>query len=172
MTATDQPACAAAPTVEVPPQPDLRQSFSHTLLAAAFILLGVTNPFAPRGVEAAFHSWMMWALVVVVTFSWSFLVRRWLRWRRLPAPLRARVVRSPEDLRQRAVSHVLMALLSLLLSGFALLGRLEVLGDDGPSAGERLLLGAGGVVGIGAVAVVARCVRDLLALRRSAARKP
>lgn len=171
MSATEQPACDDASTVEVPPQPDLRQSFSHTLLAAAFILLGVTNPFSPRGTEAAFHSWMMVALAVVVAMSWSFLVCRWMRWRRLPAVIRARVVRSPEDLRQRAVSHLLLALLALLLSGFALLGRLEVLDEDGPSAGERILLILGGIVGVGAVAVATRCIRDLLALHR-ASRRP
>jgi len=171
MTTTDQPACADVPVVEVPPPPDLRQSFSHTLLAAAFILLGVTNPFSPRGTEAAFHSWMMLALAAVVVMSWSFLARRWLRWRRLPAAVRARVVRPLDDLRQRARSHLLMALLALLLSGFALLGRLELLDDRGPSAGERLLLVIGGIVGVGAVAVAARCVRDVIALRRSS-RKP
>ncbi len=171
MTAPDQPPRADVPTTEVPPQPDLRQSFSHTLLAAAFILLGVTNPFARQGTEASFHTWMMAALAVVVALSWSFLVRRWLQWRRLPEGIRARVVRSLEDLRQRAVSHVLMALLALLLSGFALLGRLEVLGDGAPSASERLLLGFGGLVGVGAVAVAARCARDFLALGR-VSRKP
>jgi hypothetical protein len=172
MAAPDQTDCTEDPPCEIPAQPDLRQSFSHTLLAAAFILLGVTNPFSPRGAEARFHSWMMWALAVVVALSWSFLVRRWLRWRRLPAEIRARIVRPVEDLRQRAVSHALMALLALLLSGFALLGRLEVLGEADPTAGERLVLCFGGLIGVGAVAVAARCARDFLLLRQGGSRKP
>jgi len=65
-----------------------------------------------------------------------------------------------------------MALLALLLAGFALLGRLEVLGEADPTVGEWLVLGLGGSVGVGAVAVATRCARDFLALSRTGSRKP
>lgn len=154
--------------VELPPRPDVRQSMCHTLLAAGFCLLAVLNPFDTGGAEGAFHRWMMIALGVAVAISWYVLSRRWTRWKAVPAELRSAVRRTPAELRQRAIGHLMMALLALLLTAFSFLGR-----ATGPAAGnyalwELLLLGAGGVVAIAAVAVLVRTLRDLLGLRRAA----
>lgn len=151
---------------DLPPRPDLRQSLCHTLLASAFVLLGVFNPFA-RGTEAAFHSWMMLVLAAVVALSWFYLALRWRRWIRVPPELRERSVRSAEELRQRAVSHLLMGLLALLLTGFSLVGTLksEQLGVE-RAGGRGWLPWVAALVGLGSLAVLAAAARDLLGRRK------
>jgi hypothetical protein len=153
--------------VEIPPRPDLRQSLCHTLLAAGFSLLAVLNPFDTGGAEGAFHSWMMVALGVAVVASWYVLSRRWIKWRSVPAELRAAVQRAPAELRQRAISHLMMALLALLLTAFSFLGRASGPAAGNYTTGELLLFGVGAVVAIAAVAVLVRTLRDLLNLRRA-----
>ncbi len=147
---------------ELLPRPDLRQSLCHTMLASAFVLLGVFNPFA-RGTEAVFHSWMMVVLAVVVALSWVHLAHRLERWRGMPPELRERSARSAEELRQRAVSHLLMGLLALLLTGFSLVGTLkrEQLGLE-RAEGREWLPWVAALVGAGSLAILAAAARDLL----------
>ncbi len=152
----------------MPAIPDLRQSMCHSLMAAGFITLNLQNPFVVSGLEDTFHTWMMVALAIVVVLSWYFFARRLRAWRAVPSEMRARVTRRPRDLRQRAISHLLMSLLAIMLTALGYLGTLAV-----PHEGERtlmdtLLLCAGGVVGVLAVAILAGTVRDIIAAQKAA----
>ena len=161
------PAAKQQIEIQVPPRPDLRQSLCHTLLAAGFSLLAVLNPFDTGGTEGTFHTWMMIALGLAVLASWYVFSRRWIKWKILPAEVRDAVRRTAAELRQRAISHLMMALLALLLTAFSFLGRATGPAAGNYSGGELLLLGLGGVVAIAAVAVLVRTLRDLLTLRRA-----
>lgn len=152
--------------VQIPPRPDLRQSLCHTLLAVGFILLGTLNPFVVGTTEASFHSWMMVALGVAVILSWYVFARRWMRWTTVPKEIRAVAVRPVVEIRQRAVSHLMMSLLALLLTGFSFLGLIAVPGDDPAGALDKLMMGAGGIAAVAAVAILTRTLRDLIALKR------
>jgi len=157
----DAPENGAGLEIQVPPRPDVRASLCHTLLASGFILLGVQNPFAEGGSGPAFHSWMMGALAVVVAHSWWMVARRLLSWRALPEEIRARASRGPADVRQRALNHLTMALLALLLTAFSFLGRIaapEVRYDE---VADTALLSVGIVTAACAVAAIASAFRDL-----------
>ena len=75
-------------TKDLPIRPDLRQALCHTLLAAAFVLVGILNPFAAGAVETRFHGWMMVVLVLAVVLSWWVMIRRWRKWIGLPPQVR------------------------------------------------------------------------------------
>jgi hypothetical protein len=153
--------------VHIPPRPDLRQSMCHTLLALGFVLLGLLNPFVIGSTEATFHTWMMVALGVAVLFSWYVFVRRWMRWSAVPRQLREAALRSATEIKQRAVSHLMMALLALLLTVFSFLGLMAVPGEGETAIVDKLLLLAGGIAAVAAVAILARTLRDLIAVRRA-----
>lgn len=151
----------------LPAIPDLRQSMCHTLMAAGFVLLNLQNPSVVGGLEGTFHFWMMFALGVVVILSWYFFTRRFRAWRAVPSEIRARVTRPPRDLKNRAVSHLLMSLLAVMLTALGYLGQLAVSPDGGRDLMGNLLLGAGAIVGVAAVAIFVRTVRDIIASRRA-----
>jgi hypothetical protein len=153
--------------VHIPPRPDLRQSLCHTLLAVGFIVLGLLNPVVVESTEASFHTWMMVALGVAVVLSWYVFVRRWLRWSTMPREIRAVAVRSVAEIKQRAISHLMMALLALLLTGFSFLGLVAVPDQEGLRWIDVLLMTVGGVTAVGAVAILSRTLRDLIALNRA-----
>jgi len=164
MTGPETTTCDA----NLPAIPDLRQSICHTLMAAGFVILNLQNPFVSGGLERSFHTWMMVALAVAVVFSWYFFYRRLRAWRSVPQEVRARVTRRPRDLRQRAVSHLLMSLLAMMLTALGYLGRLAIFTEEDGALLDRLILAFGGVVGVLAVAIFARTVRDIMATRRAA----
>lgn len=152
--------------VQIPPRPDLRQSLCHTLLAVGFILLGSLNPFVVESTEASFHSWMMLALGIAVIFSWYVFARRWMRWSAVPKEIRAVAVRPAVEIRQRAISHLMMSLLALLLTGFSFLGLIAVPHQGQAAMLDKLMMGTGGVAAVAAVAILTRTLRDLIAIRR------
>jgi len=149
----------------LPVMPDLRQSICHTLLAAAFILVGVLNPFAGQGVQASFHAWMMVALLLVVALSWYFLFRAWNRWRNASDKVRAIQVLKVNRKRGRARSHALMSALSILLASFAFLGRATVPEGEATLLDEALFV-TGALIVIGGTAVLAQSLRNLIAIHR------
>jgi len=148
--------------------PDLRQSMCHTLMAAGFVLLNLLNPTVVSDPRGSFHQWMMLALAIVVVLSWYFFSRRLRAWRAVPAEIRARVTRRPRDLKQRAVSHLLMSLLAIGLTSLGTLVHLITSGEEAKSAAEVVLLGLGALVGVAAVAIFAGTVRDIIASRGAA----
>jgi Na+/pantothenate symporter len=150
----------------LPARPDLRQSICHTLLAAAFILVGILNPFSNKGVEASFHAWMMLALIVVVVFSWYFLVRSWLRWRTVPQKIQAIQIQKVNRKRGRARSHALMSSLSILLASFAFLGRAAIPEGEATLIDEALFY-TGAVIVIAGTAVLAQALRNLIAINKT-----
>ncbi len=145
--------------MDVPPRPDLRQSLCHTLLASAFVLLGVLNPFA-GGTEAQFHWWMMVILVIAVAASWSYVTRRWLAWRELPQEIKVVQARAARYDSERAKSHLLMSALALLLTGFAFLGR-AVIPDMSESLFLEALFYTAAFIALVSTTVFSRAVRDL-----------
>ena len=153
---------------DLPPTPDIRQSVCHTLMAAAFMLLNLLNPIDARDMESTLHSWTVIALVFVVVVSWIFFTKRLKAWRAVPPEIRARVTRRPQDLKQRAVSHLIMSLLAVLLTAFALYAGLEVPVERFSEAANNALLVAVSAVGVLAMAVLARTVRELISVRRLA----
>jgi hypothetical protein len=152
--------------VQIPPRPDLRQSLCHTLLAVGFILLGTLKRFVVEEGETSFHWWMMVALGAFLVLSWYVFARRLIRWNAVPKEIREIAVRSAAELKQRAISHLMMALLALLLTGFSFLGLIAMSSDGSIGAIDKFLMGAGGVAAVAAVAILTRTLRDLMALRR------
>jgi len=152
--------------VQIPPRPDLRQSLCHTLIVVGFILLGTLNRFVIKDAAPSFHLWMMVALGAFLVASWYVFVRRWLRWSTVPQEIRAVAVRPAAELKQRAVSHLMMALLALMLTGFSFLGVVALPNDGESLVVDKFLLATGGVAAVAAVAILTRTLRDLLALRR------
>ncbi len=150
---------------EIPPPPDLRQSICHTLMASGFVLLVVQNPFSVSNLEGTFHTWIVLALLLVVLLSWYFFSRRLSTWKKVPLSVRARATRRPRDLRQRAISHLLMSLLALTLTALGYLASLAVPSSQDETMMQYVIVGTSGLVGVLSVAIFARTVRDLLSAR-------
>ena len=150
---------------EVPPPPDLRQSICHTLMASGFVLLVIQNPFSVGTLEGTFHTWIMLALLFVVMLSWYFFSRRLRTWKKVPSSVRARATRRPRDLRQRAISHLLMSLLALTLTALGYLASLAVPSSQNETIASYIVVGMSGLVGVLSVATFTRTIRDLLSAR-------
>ena len=129
-------------------------------------MLGTLKRFVVDDDETSFHWWMMVALGAFLVLSWYVFVRRLLRWNAVPKEIREVAIRSAAELKQRAISHLMMALLALLLTGFAFLGLIAMSRDGEIGSIDKLLMGAGGVAAVAAVAILTRTLRDLMALRR------
>ncbi|MCP4679285.1 MAG: hypothetical protein GY854_28115 [Deltaproteobacteria bacterium] len=145
--------------------PDLRQSLCHTLLAAAFVLVGMLNPFADGGTEASFHWWMMVVLAISAVMSWSYVFSRWRAWRGTPKEIKAAQILGARQDRDRARSHALMAALSLMLTMFAFLGRAAI-PDMHKSLLHEILFYTAAFVSVLSTTVLSRAVRDLLFQRK------
>lgn len=145
--------------------PDFRQTLSHSTLAAAFILIGVANPFSKDSSDEKFFTWMFAVLIIVVALSWGFVIKRWLRWRQLDPVLRRSLVGQLRLDRTRTTRDGLMGALSLLLTCFTFLSRL---GIEVPDGGETfdIPLVIGGVIGALAAAVLSSVARDVWNFRR------
>ena len=152
--------------VHIPPRPDLRQSLCHTLLVVGFVLLGTLKRFVIEDSETTFHWWMMVALGAFLVFSWYVFARRLIRWNAVPKPIREIAVRPAAELKQRAISHLMRALLALLLTGFSFLGLMAMSEEGGTGALDKFLMATGGIAAVAAVAILTRTLRDLLVLRR------
>ena len=153
-------------TNNLPSPPDIRQSVCHTLMAAGFVFLNLLNPINSEESQSALHSWTITALVFVVFISWIFFTRRLRAWRAVPTEIRMRVTRRPQDLKQRAVSHLIMSLLAVLLTAFALYAGIEVPTDRFSETVNNTLLVTVSAVGVLAMAVLARTVRELITIRK------
>ncbi len=150
---------------EIPPPPDLRQSICHTLMASGFVLLVIQNPFSVGNLEGTFHTWIILALLFVVMLSWYFFSRRLRTWKKVPSSVRARATRPPRDLKQRAISHLLMSLLALALTALGYLASLAVPSSQNETVVNYIIVGTSGLVGVLSVAIFTRTVRDLLSAR-------
>ncbi|MCP4604099.1 MAG: hypothetical protein GY847_26850 [Proteobacteria bacterium] len=147
---------------DYPQRPDLRQSLSHTLLAAAFVLLGILNPFAGNDAETRFHWWMMVVLAVTVALSWYFAITRWLNWRSLPANIKTAQAQMARYDRGRAKNHALMSALALLLTVFAFLGH-ATMPEITRSLLDEILFCIASAVAVVSTAVFSASIRDILA---------
>jgi hypothetical protein len=152
--------------VQIPPRPDLRQSLCHTLLVVGFVLLGTLRRFVIEDSETGFHWWMVAALAAFLVFSWYVFARRMVRWKAVPKAIREIAIRPAAELKQRAISHLMMALLALLLTGFSFLGLMAMSDDSESGTLDKFLMVAGGVAAVASVAILTRTLRDLMALKR------
>ena len=143
-----------------PISPDLRQALCHTLLAVAFILLGVKNPFALGDGPVQFRSWMIVLMGGVVAISWGFVMARWFSWHRLPDDKRAQG--AVERTRGRALNHAMISALALMLTVFSFLGL--ILGIDEGNNDSLLHFGMG--VAAICLIVLGVSVRDVLSLSK------
>ncbi len=150
---------------EFPLLPDLRQSLCHTLLAAAFVLVGMLNPFAGDGTEASFHWWMMVVLAISVVMSWGYVLSRRRAWRGTPGQVKAAQILEARQNKDRARSHALMAALSMMLTVFAFLGR-AVIPDMHQSLLSEILFCTAAAVAVLSTTVLCSAIRDLLFQRR------
>lgn len=163
------PAKVPTPSIEerdIPSPPDLRQSLCHTLMALGFFMLNKLGPYAPGKSESQFHYWIVLALGVVVVLSWYFFVKRLKAWRQVPSELKARFTRQPSELKQRAISHLLMSLLALTLTALAFLPYTFYADFESLKLKDFFIISAGAFVGIISVAVLSRTVRDLITVRQ------
>ena len=158
-----------AQTVEerdMPNPPDLRQSLCHTVMAMGFFMLYKLNPATHGDTETAFYFWLVLAVAFVALFSWYSFGRRLKAWRRVPSSIRSRFIRRPADLKQRAVTHLLISLLALTLTALAFSPYALHSDLEGLAVTDIILMICGAIVGIVSVAILSRTVRDLLAVRR------
>jgi len=150
---------------DFPLLPDLRQSLCHTLLAAAFVLVGMLNPFAGDDTEAGFHWWMMVVLAVSAVISWGYVLSRWRAWRGTPGQVKVAQILEARQNKDRARSHALMAALAMMLTVFAFLGR-AVMPDMHKSLLSEILFYTAAVVAVLSTTVLSGAIRDLLFQRR------
>ncbi len=158
-----------AQTVEerdMPNPPDLRQSLCHTLLAMGFFMLYKLGPSAGGDSDTSFYLGIVLALVFVALFSWYSFGRRLKTWRRVPSSVRSRFTRRPTELKQRAITHLLISLLALTLTALAFSPYALRSDFEGLSAMDITMIICGAIIGIVSVAILSRTVRDLLAVRR------
>ena len=146
-------------TQDIPIRPDLRQSLCHTLLAAAFVIVGIVNPFAGGSIETELHGWMMVVLLIVVVLSWLVMVRRWRRWVGLPEQIKLVQNEGARLDRSRAKSHALMSALALMLTVFAFIGRAVIPHVSG-SLTDELLFYTSVAVAVVSTVVLTRSIRD------------
>ena len=153
----------------LPPSPDIRQSLCHTVVAAGFFLINLQNPFSKNAAEDVFHLAVMVVLPLVFFFSWYFFYTRLKAWKKIPVDIRNRITRTPLALKNRAVSHMLMALLAAGLTALGYLGHLFSPPEQTQQLIPNILLAADSLVGILAIAILARTIRDLLTTSRAQA---
>ncbi len=134
-------------------------------MASGFVLLVIQNPFFVGNLEGTFHTWIILALLFVVMLSWYFFSRRLRTWKKVPSSVRARATRPPRDLKQRAISHLLMSLLALALTALGYLASLAVPSSQNETVVNYIIVGTSGLVGVLSVAIFTRTVRDLLSAR-------
>lgn len=147
------------------PFPDLRQSLCHTLLAAAFVLLGVLNPFAGSDGGVRLHWWVMGLLVIFALISWFFAAKTWVAWQKTPRRVRLLQIEAARLDRNRAQSHGLMSALSLLLTGFAFLGG-AFIPEITEGTLNRILFGFAVLIAVLSAAILTRVIRDWLIRRK------
>ncbi|MBN2527720.1 MAG: hypothetical protein JXR76_15115 [Deltaproteobacteria bacterium] len=106
---------------------------------------------------------IMCAMPVVAVISWYFFVKRVKLWKRIPQDIRNRVTRTPAALKNRAFSHMLMSLLAASLTALGYIGHLIApLEKQYNRIIEILILSLDALVGVIAIAILARTIRDLL----------
>ena len=151
----------APPSPEEAVLPDIRLSICHTALAAGFLLLNIQNPYK---LENVMYLIIMCAMPVVAVFSWYFFFKRLKIWKRIPADTRNRVIRSPAALKNRAFSHMLMSLLAASLTALGYIGHLIApLEQQYGRFVEIVVLSFDALIGVVAIAVLSRTIRDLVA---------
>jgi uncharacterized membrane protein YoaK (UPF0700 family) len=153
-------------STEAFPRPDFRQSFVQTLLAAALftvgaILSGVLEDSSSSGTWFGIAA----ALSALVVYSWYVTFRRWPHWVGHPEGLRSALARKASLDLSRAISHGLMALLSIALSSFSLLG-LSIIPQGEETTGDWVVFVLSVLVIALASAVAARVARDLVLQHR------
>lgn len=146
--------------------PDLRGSLCHTIMAAGFFLINVQNPYRRHFIEDKLELFVMMAIPIAIGFSWYNFYKRFSQWRKTPLEVRNRLTRSPESLRNRAVSHLLMALLAAGLTALGYIGHIVEHAEVNPGMADNVFLGLDALVGIIAIATVSRTIRDLMATFR------
>lgn len=140
--------------------PDLRQSICHTALAAGFLLLNIQNPYK---LENLMYLVIMCAMPVVAVISWVFFSKRLKVWKKFPAETRNRITRTPVALKNRAFSHMLMSLLAAGLTALGYIGHLiSPLHSHYNMTIEIIILTIDAIIGVIAIAVLTRTVRDLV----------
>jgi hypothetical protein len=146
--------------------PDLRQSICHTLVAAGFILANLQNPVEAKAEGPGFHLVFMLILAVAVVFSWLFFYRRFSDWKKIPSDIRSRATQSPAALKNRAVSHLLMALLAFGLTALGYIGKFSSL--DNPTVlaviGNGYLL-IDIIVAVFSLTILVQTLRDLAIIK-------
>ena len=149
-----------SPSPEQAILPDIRLSICHTILAAGFLLLNIQNPYK---VENVLFLVIMLLMPVVAVFSWYFFFKRLKVWKKIPPDLRNRVTRTPGVLKNRAFSHLLMSLLAACLTALGYIGHLiSPIESRYNQIVEILILSLDGLIGVTAIAVLSRTIRDLL----------
>ncbi|MCU0665234.1 MAG: hypothetical protein MUC50_23270 [Myxococcota bacterium] len=150
------------PVSEPVPPPDFRQSFVQTLLALSLFMVGTTLSSVPSTSSSA-GLWfaLAAALAALVAYSWLVTFRRWPHWVCQPEGLRSALARKASLDPARSISHGLMALLSIALSSFSLLG-LSIIPEGEETVADWILFILSLTVIALASAVVARVVRDLV----------
>ena len=105
---------------------------------------------------------IMFAMPVVAVFSWYFFFKRLKVWKKIPQEVRNRVTRTPAALKNRAFSHMLMSLLSASLTALGYIGHLiSPLQLQYGRFVEVVVLALDGLIGVVAIAVLSRTIRDL-----------
>lgn len=160
----DNPEQSNAP---VYPRPDFRQAFVQTLLAGAFFMVGATL----RGTAGISSSTGLWfglasALGALVIYSWYLSFRRWPTWAVQPEGLRSALARQASLDSMRAMNHGLMALLSISLCSFCLLG-LSIIPDGQETLVDWFVFVLSLADITFASAVAARVARDFVRQRRA-----
>lgn len=149
----------SSPSPEQAILPDIRLSICHTALAGGFLLLNIQNPYK---LENIMYLIIMSAMPIVAVISWYFFVKRLQVWKKIPPEIRNRITRTPAALKNRAFSHMLMSLLAASLTALGYIGHLiSPLQEQYNKVIEIIVLSLDGLIGVVAIAVLARTVRDL-----------
>jgi|GEM_PF-4571813 len=146
--------------------PDLRASICHTSMAAGFLLINLQNPYRVPLHETKVELLVMMSLPVIVFLSWSMFVRRFRNWQRLTTEQQQRITRTPKSLLNRAVTHLLMALLATGLTLLGYVGHVVGAALHEPGPYETTLLVADVLVAIVAITAAFRAITDIWAFWR------
>ena len=143
--------------------PDIRQSLAHTILAFGFVLINVQNPFK----EHIFDNWMnavvLISMPIAAIISWVLFAKRLKVWKNLPQDIRSRITKTPELLKNRAVTHMLISLLAAGLAAIGYIGHLvSPLQNHFGDGLTNAILSADAVVGVISISILSSTVRDLV----------
>ncbi|MBN2802272.1 MAG: hypothetical protein JXR91_04170 [Deltaproteobacteria bacterium] len=152
--------------------PDIRQSMAHTALAFGFVLINLQNPYKDQLLDNWINAVVFFAMPIAAIISWVLFFIRLGVWKKIPLNTRAVITKTPETLKNRAISHLLISLLASGLTAIGYIGHLisPVYNHFNVVTG-KIIIYSDIFAGIVSIAIISSSVRDIIVFAKNRIQK-